>query len=161
MEDNDILITEVDVLFEKVTALIDDARKRIKTAVNLSMVYTYYGIGQYIIEDEQQGKFRAAYGKRVLETLSERLTNEGNVIEKPADLIKNPLTLEFLGLKPEAAYTETKLEAVIIDKMQEFLLELGCSRSQRSTTPSSFPPPQKSGRIFVCPYSLKSLPLGR
>ena len=64
MEDNDILITEVDVLFEKVTALIDDARKRIKTAVNLSMVYTYYGIGQYIIEDEQQGKFRAAYGKR-------------------------------------------------------------------------------------------------
>ena len=64
MEDNDKLITEVDVLFEKVTALIDDARKRIKTAVNLSMVYTYYGIGQYIIEDEQQGKFRAAYGKR-------------------------------------------------------------------------------------------------
>lgn len=47
------------------------------------------------------------------------------LIEKPSDLIKNPLTLEFLGLKPEAAYTETKLEAAIIDKMQEFLLELG------------------------------------
>lgn len=53
------------------------------------------------------------------------MANEGDVIEKPSDLIKNPLTLEFLGLKPEAAYTETKLEAAIIDKMQEFLLELG------------------------------------
>ena len=54
-----------------------------------------------------------------------RLANEGNVIEKPSDLIKNPLTLEFLGLKPESAYTETKLESAIIDKMQHFLLELG------------------------------------
>lgn len=75
MEDKEIMVPQVDALFEKVTALIDDARKRVKTAVNLSMVYTYYGIGQYIVEDEQQGKYRAAYGKRVLETLSARLTS--------------------------------------------------------------------------------------
>lgn len=37
----------------------------------------------------------------------------------------NPLTLEFLGLKPDAAYSETKLENAIISKMQHFLLELG------------------------------------
>jgi len=35
------------------------------------------------------------------------------------------LTLEFLGLKPEAVYSESKLENAIIDKMQQFLLELG------------------------------------
>ncbi len=247
MEEKDIIVPQVDTLFEKVSILIDQSRKQIKTAVNLSMVYTYYGIGQYIVEDEQQGNYRAEYGKKVLSELSDKLTrkygngwseetltrcrkfyvvyssdtisstpltesptqtaglnsvnnvdiisheaartpefvldwshylilmrvkdqnarkfyeieslksnwnvrqlqrqvnsslyervalsrdkkevmrlaNEGNVIEKPSDLIKNPITLEFLGLKPEAAYTETKLESAIIDKMQDFLHELG------------------------------------
>ncbi|MBQ0154798.1 MAG: DUF1016 family protein [Bacteroidales bacterium] len=54
-----------------------------------------------------------------------RLANEGQIVEKSSDIIKNPLTLEFLGLKTESAYSETKLEQAIIDKMQQFLLELG------------------------------------
>lgn len=54
-----------------------------------------------------------------------RLAQEGQTIEKPADIIKNPLTLEFLGLRPESIYTESKLESAIINKMQQFLLELG------------------------------------
>lgn len=54
-----------------------------------------------------------------------RMAKEGEIIEKPADIIKNPVTLEFLGLKPDAAYSETKLENAIIDKMQTFLLEMG------------------------------------
>lgn len=54
-----------------------------------------------------------------------RLSHEGQTINKPDDIIKNPLTLEFLGLKPDASYSETKLENAIIDKMQHFLLELG------------------------------------
>ncbi len=54
-----------------------------------------------------------------------RLAREGQTIEKPSDIIKNPITLEFLGLKPDAAYTESKLENAIIGRMQQFLLELG------------------------------------
>lgn len=54
-----------------------------------------------------------------------RLACEGQTLEKPADIIKNPLTLEFLGLKPDTLYTESKLENAIIGKMQQFLLELG------------------------------------
>lgn len=54
-----------------------------------------------------------------------RLAREGQTIEKPSDIIKSPLTLEFLGLKPDAVYTESKLENAIINKMQQFLLELG------------------------------------
>ncbi len=54
-----------------------------------------------------------------------RLAQEGQTINKPDDIIKNPLTLEFLGLKPDASYSETKLENAIIDKLQQFLLELG------------------------------------
>lgn len=54
-----------------------------------------------------------------------RLAMEGQTIEKPKDIIKNPLTLEFLGLKPEESYSETKLESMVLSKMQKFLLELG------------------------------------
>lgn len=54
-----------------------------------------------------------------------RLATEGQTIEKPSDIIKNPLTLEFLGLKPDVSYSESKLENAIINKMQQFLLELG------------------------------------
>ena len=54
-----------------------------------------------------------------------RLSQEGQTFNKPDDIIKNPLTLEFLGLKPDVSYSETKLENAIIDKMQHFLLELG------------------------------------
>lgn len=53
------------------------------------------------------------------------LANEGHVVSKPSDIIKDPITLEFLGLKPEDAYTESKLETAIIDRMRDFLLELG------------------------------------
>lgn len=54
-----------------------------------------------------------------------RLAQEGQTINKPEDIIKNPLTLEFLGLKPDVSYSETKLENAIIDKLRQFLLELG------------------------------------
>ena len=211
-------------LFNKVANLIEQARARVATAMNVAEVYTKYQIGRYIVEEEQSGKKRAEYGKQVLECLSERLTAHygdgwsysnlrqvrqffltysnltdtvcqisdtpnftlswshyqvlmrikndeerrfyeieatsgnwsvrelqrqygsslyerlalsqdkekvarlsqvGNVVEKPEDIIKNPVTLEFVGLKPDASYSETSLETAIINKLQEFLLELG------------------------------------
>ena len=54
-----------------------------------------------------------------------RLAQEGQTINNPDDIIKNPLTLEFWGLKSDVSYSETKLENAIIGKMQHFLLELG------------------------------------
>lgn len=47
-----------------------------------------------------------------------RLAKEGQTIGKPSDIIKNPITLEFLGLKPDVVYSESKLENAIINKMQ-------------------------------------------
>lgn len=217
-----------DSLFEHVAKLIDEARKHLKITIDTTMVYTYYGVGKYIVEDEQQGHARAKYGKTVLRNLSEKLTKrygkgwsvetltaarkfyqiysegkiantvyeiqenadihftltwshylilmrianqnernfyeiecykqnwsvrqlqrqynsslyerlalsrnkdevmrlaqEGQTIEKASDVIKSPLTLEFLGLKAEAVYSESKLESAIISKIQDFLLELG------------------------------------
>lgn len=238
----------LDGLFEKVSELIEQARKTVATTVNLAEVYAKYQIGRYIVENEQQGESRAQYGKTILKELSEKLTakygkgwgtenlrlirkfylvyskqeiqnsvleieskspnsvleimertglgnaaqtqpprftlswshylilmqvdnpdarsfyeiecaqqqwsvrqlsrqvgsslyerlalsrdkdevmrlaREGQTIEKPSDIIKNPITLEFLGLKPDASYSESKLENAIINKMQQFLLELG------------------------------------
>jgi len=41
------------------------------------------------------------------------------------EIIKDPMVLEFLGLKRESAYYEKDLEGAIITHLQEFLLELG------------------------------------
>lgn len=41
------------------------------------------------------------------------------------EIIKDPMVLEFLGLKREAAYYEKDLESAIITHLQDFLLELG------------------------------------
>lgn len=217
-------------LAEKIEILVTEARKKVASVANTAQVYTYYEIGRYIIEDEQGGKAKAAYGKGVLQRLSERLTakygegwsyanlrsmrqfylvysdlltsgqqiqnadqrsanptfilpwthyqiimreenpqarrfyeqeayneqwskrqlqrqvgsslyerlalsrdkgevmrlaNEGQTIEKPEDIIKNPLVLDFLGLKQESAYTESNLESAIINKLQDFLMECG------------------------------------
>lgn len=53
------------------------------------------------------------------------LSSKGNVIAKPQDVLKEPYVLEFLGMKAESGYTETKLEGRLISHLQEFLLELG------------------------------------
>ena len=54
-----------------------------------------------------------------------RLAREGQVVEKASDLIKDPMVLEFLGLEGNPVYSESDLEAAIIDRLQQFLLELG------------------------------------
>lgn len=61
---------------QQVCNLLDDARKNVKTAVNLSMVYTYYNIGRMITEEEQKGNDRAEYGKYVLKELSLHLVEK-------------------------------------------------------------------------------------
>lgn len=216
-----------DILFERISNLIEQTRKSIITTINTAEVYTKFGIGKYIVENEQKGEKKSQYGKEVLQNLSKKLTerfgegwsysnlrqirqfylaysnltntvcqietntnnihftlswshylilmrlenlearsfyeiecrkqqwsvrqlsrqvgsslyerlalsrnkkeimrlaSEGQTIEKPSDIIKNPLTLEFLGLKPDITYSESKLENAIIGKMQNFLLELG------------------------------------
>lgn len=57
-----------------VSEVLAKARKNAKTAVNLSMVYAYFEIGRMIVEEEQQGANRAAYGKQILKELSIYLT---------------------------------------------------------------------------------------
>lgn len=59
---------------ENISEVLTLERKNAKTAVNLSMVYAYYEIGRMIVEEEQRGKERAAYGAQLLKELSAYLT---------------------------------------------------------------------------------------
>lgn len=131
----------IETLSGRVALLVSEAHTKVAVSVNRTLVYTYYEIGRYIVEDEQNGRDKAAYGKRILSALSDRLTErlalsrdngsvmklaiEGQAITKPTDILKDPISLEFLGLKPDNSYSETNLENAIIDKLQQFLLEMG------------------------------------
>jgi predicted nuclease of restriction endonuclease-like (RecB) superfamily len=240
------------MLFHQVAELLQNARQQVLRTVNSTMTFTYFEIGRMIVEEEQNGKDRAEYGKQVLKGLSEQLTSEfgkgygvrnlefirkfyltysnsstltriieiqsllplntddektkspisffedrksqslisffkltwthyvflmriddekersfyeiesekynwsvrelkrqydsalytrltlsrdkegilklseeGQIIEKPKDLIKDPYILEFLGLPELHQYSESQLEQEIINKLEHFLLELG------------------------------------
>jgi predicted nuclease of restriction endonuclease-like (RecB) superfamily len=220
-------------LFQKIDTLIQHAKKHLKTAVDLAMVYTYFEIGREIVEDEQKGQLRAEYGTYLLENVAQKLTAKykrgysadnlklmrrfyvvyaqdtiretlfpqlenyprtsnglrfflswshyiklmridnieerhfyeiesmqnhwalselkrqfdsslyerlalssnkekvkqlalvGQQIETAADLVKDPLVIEFLGLDEQTNYLESDLEKRIIDNLQKFMLELG------------------------------------
>lgn len=222
-----------DTFFDDIRNLLNDARKNVKKATNLAMVYSYFEVGRRIVEEEQTGANRAKYGQYILKELSKYLTEnfgkgfsvtnlkqmrqfylvyakdqisqtmsdqfknlptvstgrkfflswshylklmrieniderhfyeieaiknnwslselnrqfdvalyerlalskdkekilqlskEGQLIEKPSDIIKDPYILEFLGLEEKSKYSESDLETHLIDNLQKFLLELG------------------------------------
>ena len=53
------------------------------------------------------------------------LSEKGLIIQNPKDAIKDPYILEFLGLPEHSSYSENELEEEIINKLENFLLELG------------------------------------
>lgn len=74
MKTTEISESNINSLFEKIASVIEEARRRASTAINLSEVYAKFNVGRYIVEDEQGGNYKAEYGKQVLKQLSERLT---------------------------------------------------------------------------------------
>jgi predicted nuclease of restriction endonuclease-like (RecB) superfamily len=216
--------------FDGIAKIVESARSHIERSVNTAMCVTYYEVGRLIVEQEQSGADRAAYGKKLLDELSAYLTDrcgkgwsvgnlknarqfyrayspsirqsligesgkmqslsaqftlswthylilmrlkdegarrfyeietanqqwtvrqlkrqidsslyerlalsrdkdevmrlaiEGQTVEKPRDMLKSPIVLEFLDLEQNPAYSESDLESAIIANLQKFLLELG------------------------------------
>lgn len=54
-----------------------------------------------------------------------KLAKEGQRIARAEDLLKEPLVLEFLGLEEQHRFSESDLEAAIINQIERFLLEMG------------------------------------
>ena len=67
-----------------------------------------------------------------------RLATKGQVIQRPTDVFKDPVVMEFLGLPVSPRLVESDLEQALINNLQAFLLELGkgfafVSRQERIT----------------------------
>lgn len=223
-------------VFQSVQELIEKTQQSIVRNVNSTMVATYFQIGRMIVEDEQQGKAYATYGKETITELSQHLTahcgkgyspdslermraffveygnyetlsrnssgpnsnsatvlrnlptglnlswshyitllkikdrqerrfyeleaatsnwsvremqrqinssyyerlslsrdkegvrklaEQGQLLDRPTDILKSPVILEFLDLKEDHRYSENDLETAIINKLEHFMLELG------------------------------------
>ncbi|PKO91395.1 MAG: DUF1016 domain-containing protein [Betaproteobacteria bacterium HGW-Betaproteobacteria-10] len=91
----------------------------------------------YEIESAQNGwslpELRRQFDSSLFERLAlsrspdeiRQLSQQGQMLVSPTDLIKNPYVLEFLGLEARSSYSESDLESAIISKIEHFLLELG------------------------------------
>ncbi|MCL4280377.1 MAG: hypothetical protein KJZ60_11980, partial [Ignavibacteriaceae bacterium] len=64
-----------DSLFKSVIKLIEESRSRTALEINSEITLLYWNIGKYIREDILKNN-RADYGQRIVESLSERLTNQ-------------------------------------------------------------------------------------
>ncbi len=91
----------------------------------------------YEIEAAREGWSSRELERQVASLLFERLAKSrdkkkvmalarrGHQVETPADVIKEPFVLEFLGLDERSEWRERELEQAIIDRIEAFLLELG------------------------------------
>ncbi len=63
-------------ILKDIKNIIAKARYNTFTAINTEMLKAYFEIGRKIVEEEQKGGKRAGYGERLLELISEELTEE-------------------------------------------------------------------------------------
>jgi len=69
-------ITSVNNLLSQAVQLVQAARQFVVRQTNSVMVFSYFHIGKLIVEDEQDGKQKAEYGKSTIKALSKKLTKE-------------------------------------------------------------------------------------
>ena len=69
---------QVDMLsrdvYVRICSILENARANVTRVVHSEMVVAYWHIGREIVEQEQRGKSRAEYGRKLLETLARRLS---------------------------------------------------------------------------------------
>lgn len=65
-----------ETLYSRIRELILAARRSVSRGVDLVQVWTNFEIGRHIVEHEQAGADRAAYGQNVLNVLSKKLATE-------------------------------------------------------------------------------------
>lgn len=91
-----------------------------------------------------------------------KLTKEGQTIQKPEDILKNPLSLEFLGLEEKTSYSETDLgqmqmyvnyydRFVKLDYEKPTIGILLCKKKTDALVKLTLP---KDAKIYASEYSL-------
>ena len=65
---------QYDFLINQISTLVANANRSIAQTINKELVETYWNIGKYIVEFEQDGSAKAKYGEKLLVNLSKDLT---------------------------------------------------------------------------------------
>jgi predicted nuclease of restriction endonuclease-like (RecB) superfamily len=92
-------------LFDRIVAILEQARSIVVRAVNSNTVVAYWMIGREIVKELQKGEERAEYGKRVIEDLSNRLTERyGRGFSVPNLRNFRKFYVMFQDRKPEIRY---------------------------------------------------------
>lgn len=81
--ENSITLVDKNEFISEVESFIEKSVNAANSAVSSIVVVTYWNVGRMIVEEEQNGKSRAEYGKQIIQQLSERLTRKyGNNYSK-------------------------------------------------------------------------------
>jgi predicted nuclease of restriction endonuclease-like (RecB) superfamily len=75
-KDNQITTGTYNSLLERIAEIISQAKTNVIREINRAQVLAYWEIGKEIIEFEQKGKIRAAYGSELIKRLSEDMTRQ-------------------------------------------------------------------------------------
>ena len=68
--------SELNNLVDNIVCLVNEAKGKLAQTVNVALVVTYWNIGKYIVEFEQQGNVKAKYGTSLLTSLSKLLRSK-------------------------------------------------------------------------------------
>jgi len=105
----------------KLLIAIDDTNKR--------DYYEHEAINNGWTGRELERQINAALYERLLVSNDKEavlaVARKERIPKHPTEIIKDPMVLEFLGLKRQAAYYEKDFESALITHLQEFLLEMG------------------------------------
>ena len=81
--ENSVTLVDKNEFISEVESFIEKSVNAANSAVSSIVVVTYWNVGRMIVEEEQNGKSRAEYGKQIIQQLSERLTRKyGNNYSK-------------------------------------------------------------------------------
>ena len=67
MKKNSIISDSQELLYHQAVSIIDRGRESIVASIYKETTKSYYLLGKLIIEDEQQGKEKAEYGKNIIQ----------------------------------------------------------------------------------------------
>jgi predicted nuclease of restriction endonuclease-like (RecB) superfamily len=63
-------------IYEDIKTILEQAKHQVVKSVNFTMVMAYWQVGKRIVEEEQGGLRRAAYGEGLIESLAGKLTRD-------------------------------------------------------------------------------------
>lgn len=70
------VVNSAETLYAQIQGVLQQARQQAKRSVNQTMVLAYWQVGKLIVEHEQGGEDRAAYGAKTLQLLAQKLSLE-------------------------------------------------------------------------------------